>query len=114
MKSFNCIDFYLYLRYNNRMRNNNISQRLKTLRKNSGKSQAQIAELNGTVTQPAIFRYEHGLTDVPNDVLLWYAVDFRFSLCCKRRRKAINRTAKRHRKTKRSEHSVKSCNVFIV
>ena len=69
MKSFNCIDFYLYLRYNNRMRNNNISQRLKTLRKNSGKSQAQIAELNGTVTQPAIFRYEHGLTDVSNDVL---------------------------------------------
>lgn len=114
MKSFNCIDFYLYLRYNNRMRNNNISQRLKTLRKNSGKSQAQIAELNGTVTQPAIFRYEHGLTDVPNDVLLWYAVDFRFSLCYKHRRKAINRTAKRHRKTERLKHSVESCNVFIV
>ena len=28
-------------------------------------------------------------------------------------RKAINRTAKRHRKTERSEHSVKDCNVFI-
>ncbi len=62
------------------MRNNNISQRLKTLRKNLGKSQAQIAELNGTVTQPAIFRYEHGLTDVPNDVLLWYADFFDVSL----------------------------------
>ena len=106
MKSFNCIDFYLYLRYNNRMINNNISQRLKTLRKNSGKSQAQIAELNGTVTQPAIFRYEHGLTEVPNDVLLWFAVDLRFSLCYKRRRKAINRTAKRHRKTECLKHSV--------
>lgn len=80
MKSYNCIDFYLYLRYNIIMKNNIISQRLKTLRKNLGKSQAQIAELNGTVTQPAIFRYEHGLTDVPNDVLLWYADFFDVSL----------------------------------
>ena len=61
MKSYNCIDFYLYLRHDNRMRNNNISQRLKTLRKNSGKSQAQIAELNGTVTQPAILVRGHAV-----------------------------------------------------
>ena len=94
------------------MRNNNISQRLKTLRKNSGKSQAQIAELNGTVTQPAIFRYEHGLTDVPNDVLLWYAVDLRFYCATTVDEKAINRTAKRHRKTERLEHSVKRGNAI--
>lgn len=82
MKSYNCIDFYLYLRHDNRMGNNNISQRLKTLRKNSGKSQAQIAELNGTVIQPAIFRYEHGLTDVPNDVLLWFGLPLTYAFHC--------------------------------
>ena len=43
-----------------------------------------------------------------------FAVDLCFSLCYKRRRKAINRTAKRHRKTECTEHSVKGCNVFIV
>ena len=62
------------------MKNNIISQRLKTLRTNLGKSQAQVAELNGTIKQPAIFRYERGVTDVPNDILLWYADFFDVSL----------------------------------
>lgn len=57
-----------------------ISQRLRTLRENLGKSQAQLAQLNGTVTQPAIYRYERGVTDVPNDILLWYADFFDVSL----------------------------------
>ena len=55
------------------MKNVVISQRLRTLRENLGKSQAQLAQLNGTITQPAIYRYERGVTDVPNDILLWYA-----------------------------------------
>lgn len=62
------------------MKNVIIGKRLKTLRENLGKSQAQIAELNGTVAQTAIYRYEHGVTDVPNDILLWYADFFDVSL----------------------------------
>lgn len=57
-----------------------IGKRLKSLRESLGKSQAQIAELNGTVAQTAIYRYEHGVTDVPNDILLWYADFFDVSL----------------------------------
>ena len=62
------------------MKNVIIGKRLKALRESLGKSQAQIAELNGTVAQTAIYRYEHGVTDVPNDILLWYADFFDVSL----------------------------------
>lgn len=62
------------------MKNVIIGKRLKALRESLGKSQAQIAELNGTVAQTAIYRYEHGVTDVPNDILLWYAEFFDVSL----------------------------------
>lgn len=62
------------------MKNVIIGKRLKSLRESLGKSQAQIAELNGTVAQTAIYLYEHGVTDVPNDILLWYADFFDVSL----------------------------------
>ena len=62
------------------MKNVIIGKRLKSLRESLGKSQAQIAELNGMVAQTAIYRYEHGVTDVPNDILLWYADFFDVSL----------------------------------
>ena len=32
------------------------------------------------MAQTAIYRYEHGVTDVPNDILLWYADFFDVSL----------------------------------
>ena len=62
------------------MKNVIIGKRLKSLRESLGKSQAQIAELNSTVAQTAIYRYEHGVTDVPNDILLLYADFFDVSL----------------------------------
>lgn len=62
------------------MKNVIIGKRLKSLRESLGKSQAQIAELNSTVAQTAIYCYEHGVTDVPNDILLWYADFFDVSL----------------------------------
>lgn len=62
------------------MKNVIIGKRLKSLRKSLGKSQAQIAEVNSTVAPTAIYRYEHGVTDVPNDILLWYADFFDVSL----------------------------------
>ena len=57
-----------------------IGNRLKALRESIGKSQAFIAKEIGTVAQPAIFRYENGQSDVPNDILLWYADYFDVSL----------------------------------
>lgn len=57
-----------------------IGNRLKALRESIGKSQAFIAKEIGMVAQPAIFRYENGQSDVPNDILLWYADYFGVSL----------------------------------
>ena len=48
-----------------------IGERLRTLREGIGKTQAFIANEIGTVTQPAVFRYENGQSDVPNASLLW-------------------------------------------
>lgn len=60
--------------------NKKIGNRLKTLRESIGKSQSFIAKEIGTVAQPAIFRYESGQSDVPNNILLWYADYFDVSL----------------------------------
>lgn len=60
--------------------NKTIGNRLKTLRESIGKSQSFIAKEIGTVAQPAIFRYESGQSDVPNNILLWYADYFDVSL----------------------------------
>lgn len=62
------------------MDNKAIGERLKALREGVGKTQAKIAEANGTVAQSAIYRYESGQTDVPNNVLLWYADYFDVSM----------------------------------
>lgn len=62
------------------MDNKTIGARLRTLREGIGKTQAKIAEANGTVAQSAIYRYESGQTDVLNNVLLWYADFFDVSL----------------------------------
>lgn len=60
--------------------NKTIGNRLKGLRESIGKSQSFIAKEIGTVAQPAIFRYESGQSDVPNNILLWYADYFDVSL----------------------------------
>ena len=62
------------------MDNKIIGERLKTLRESIGKTQVVIAKANGTVAQSAIFRYENGQSDVPNNILLWYADYFDVSL----------------------------------
>ena len=62
------------------MDNKIIGERLKTLRESIGKTQVFIAKANGTVAQSAIFRYENGQSDVPNNILLWYADYFDVSL----------------------------------
>lgn len=62
------------------MDNKIIGERVRALRESIGKTQAKIAEANGTVAQSAIYRYESGQTDVPNNVLLWYADYFDVSM----------------------------------
>lgn len=56
-----------------------ISERLKTLRKNSGLSQAKIASLLKT-TQASVNRYENGLCTPPVKTLVWYADFFDVSM----------------------------------
>ncbi len=53
--------------------------RLKFLRTSVKLSQAKLAALIG-ITQTAINRYEHGQSDIPNHILLWYAEQFDVSL----------------------------------
>lgn len=43
-------------------------------------SQTKIAVENGTITQSAINRYESGKSEIPNEILLWYADFFDVSL----------------------------------
>lgn len=56
-----------------------LHKRLKTLRINSGLSQAKIAVLLET-TQASVNRYENGLCTPPIKVLLWYADFFDISM----------------------------------
>lgn len=57
-----------------------MGSRLKYLRDSVKLSQTKVAKLIGTVTQTAINRYEHGVSDIPNHILLWYADYFDVSL----------------------------------
>ena len=56
-----------------------LHERLKSLRQNSGLSQAKIAALLET-TQASVNRYENGLCTPPVKVLLWYADFFDVSM----------------------------------
>lgn len=56
-----------------------LSQRLKTLRQNSGLSQARLANLM-SATQASVNRYENGQCTPPIKVLLWYADFFDVSM----------------------------------
>ena len=56
-----------------------IGTRLKELRDSLKLSQVKIANQCGT-TQASIYRYEHNESDVPLDILLWYADFFDVSL----------------------------------
>ncbi len=57
-----------------------IGQRLKALRENTKVSQAKIAKANGKMVQSAVNRYENSQSEVPSDILLWYADYFDVSL----------------------------------
>lgn len=61
------------------MDNKVIANRLKDLRYSLKLSQAKVANLYGT-TQASINRYEHGQSDPPFEILLWYADFFDVSL----------------------------------
>lgn len=56
-----------------------MGSRLKYLRNSIKLPQKNLAKLIG-VTQSAINRYEHGVSDIPNHILLWYADYFDVSL----------------------------------
>ncbi len=62
------------------MDNKVIGQRLRELRQGIKLSQMKLCKLNGNISQSALNRYENGITDVSNEVLLWYADFFDVSL----------------------------------
>ena len=62
------------------MVNKNIGARMRSLRESMKLSQTKIAAENGTITQSAINRYESGKSEIPNEILLWYADFFDVSL----------------------------------
>ena len=62
------------------MVNKNIGGRIRHLRESMKLSQTKIDLENGTITQSAINRYESGKSEIPNEILLWYADFFDVSL----------------------------------
>lgn len=62
------------------MINKVIGERLKRLREGINYTQSQIAKESGLMIQTAVHRYEAGLTDTPNEILMWYASYFDVSL----------------------------------
>ncbi|MDE5721987.1 MAG: helix-turn-helix domain-containing protein [Clostridia bacterium] len=62
------------------MDNKIIGQRLRDLRQGVKLSQMKLCSLNGNISQSALNRYENGISEVSNEVLLWYANYFDVSL----------------------------------
>ena len=56
-----------------------VAERLRGLRESLGVSQIKIAELCGS-NQSSVNRYEHGQSEAPYKILLWYANYFDVSL----------------------------------
>lgn len=57
-----------------------VAERIKTLRESIHLSQAKLAAQFNGVDQPAVFRYENGLTFPPYNVLIQYADFFDVSM----------------------------------
>ncbi len=62
------------------MENKIIGQRLRELRQGVKLSQMKLCKINGNISQSALNRYENGISEVSNEVLLWYADYFDVSL----------------------------------
>ena len=62
------------------MLNKEIGQRLRDLRQSIKFSQMKLCKVNGGFSQSALNRYENGISEVPTEVLLWYANYFDVSL----------------------------------
>lgn len=62
------------------MDNKIIGQRLKDLRHSVKLSQMKLCKIHGGISQSGLNRYENGISEVPNALLLWYADYFDVSL----------------------------------
>ncbi len=62
------------------MDNKIIGQRLRELRQGVKLSQMKLCKINGNISQSAFNRYENGISEAPNALLLWYADYFDVSL----------------------------------
>lgn len=97
------------------MDNKIIGNRLKSLREGINKTQANIAEANGNIAQSAVFRYESGKSDVPNNILLWYAdyfdvsLDYIFGRCDKPQGKLYDFQPKVWKDNKQMQELIEMC-----
>lgn len=62
------------------MQNKIIGQRLKDLRRSVKLSQMKLCGIHGGISQSGLNRYENGISEIPNSLLLWYADYFDVSL----------------------------------
>ena len=62
------------------MEENVIGQRIRELRKSIGLSQMKLCKIHGKMSQSGLNRYETGVSETPNGILLWYADYFDVSL----------------------------------
>lgn len=62
------------------MDNKIIGQRLKALRHSVKLSQMKLCSIHGGISQSGLNRYENGISEAPNALLLWYADYFDVSL----------------------------------
>ena len=97
------------------MDNNVIGQRLRELRKSVKLSQMKLCKLNGNISQSALNRYENGITEVSNEVLLWYAdyfdvsLDYIFGRCDEPQGKLYNYQPKIFENDERMQDFIEMC-----
>ncbi len=97
------------------MDNKIIGQRLRELRQSVKLSQMKLCKLNGNISQSALNRYENGITEVSNEVLLWYAdyfdvsLDYIFGRCNEPQGKLYNYQPKIFENDERMQDFIEMC-----
>lgn len=97
------------------MNNKIIGQRLRDLRQSVKLSQMKLCKLNGNISQSALNRYENGISEASNEVLLWYAdyfdvsLDYIFGRCDEPQGKLYNYQPKVFEDDERMQDFIEMC-----
>lgn len=97
------------------MDNKVIGQRLKDLRLSVKLSQMKLCKIHGGISQSGLNRYENGISEVPNALLLWYAdyfdvsLDYIFGRCDEPQGKLYNYQPKTFEDDERMHDFIEMC-----